>query len=130
MSKLMNFDFQFNNKENINVNANLISNITDCNQIPVLPNYVSNIRQKNPNIFDNYDFHGIIHYDDGLKSEKRNIPEVFKNYDFKEDFSEEKKQMNFPENFKDCEFKGDLNEEAKKTSIKTPFVILFLFIFS
>ena len=130
MSKLMNFDFQFNNKENIGVNGNLISNITECNQIPVLPNYVSNIRQKNPNIFDNYDFHGIINYDDGLKSEKRNIIEVFKNYDFKEDSSEMKKQNSFPKVFKDCEFERDLNEETKKTSIKTPFVRLFLFLIS
>ena len=107
----MNFDFQCNNKENIGVNANLISNITDCNQIPVLPNYVSNIRQKNPNIFDN-------------------IPEVFKDFNFKEDFSEEKTQKSYPEVFKDYEFKKDLYEETKKATIKTPFVRLFLFLIS
>ena len=106
MSKLdMNFEFQINNKENICANANLISNISDCNQIPVLPNYVSEIKLKNPYLFDNYDFDEIIHYDNALQSEKRSFPEVFKNLDMNQNVLEEK----------------------KKKTIKTPFVMPLLY---
>jgi len=109
----LNFEFQFNNKENLGMNANITSSIiNDCHQIPVLPSYVketSENKLKNPsNIFENYDFNEIIQYDASQKEKPE--ADVFQKIIFKNSDSENI-NMDF--------------EDNKKKSIKTPFVKIF-----